>query len=113
MRTDPERLRDMLDAARRACRYTEPVTLAEFVEDDLRHFAVLRNHGIVGEAAFHVSPPVKANHSEVPWKEIEEMRLRLRRHPFDADLDVVRTTVREDLPPLISQLEQMPEVATE
>lgn len=111
MRTDRERLGDMLDAARCACRYAEPVTLAEFMEGGMRPHAVLKTLGIIGEAAFHVSPPVKANHPEVPWTEIEGMRLRLRRRTFDLDLDVVWTTVREELPPLIARLERLPEIA--
>lgn len=113
MRSDGERLRDMLDAARQACRYAEPVTLAEFVEDDLRHFAVARTLGIVGEAAFHVSPAVKANHPEVPWNEIEGMRLRLLPLTLDIDFDFVWKTVQEELPSLIAHLEQMPEAAAE
>jgi uncharacterized protein with HEPN domain len=49
----------------------------------------------------------KAAHPHIPWLDIVGMRNRLTHGYFDVDLDLVWTTVQEDLPLLLEQLEMM------
>ncbi|MGH3799554.1 MAG: HepT-like ribonuclease domain-containing protein [Pseudonocardiaceae bacterium] len=59
---------------------------------------------IVGEAAKHVSNDLRASHPEVPWSAATRMRDRLVHHYFDINLDVLWTTVTDDLPRLLAVL---------
>jgi uncharacterized protein with HEPN domain len=67
---DPGYVWDMLDAARSIHDFTINVTPAEYLKDRKLQLAVERALEIIGEAARLVSPTFKANHVEIPWKEI-------------------------------------------
>ena len=60
------RLNDILDCIDRINRYTEDMASADFVGDELRIDAVLRNFEIIGEAARQVPDDVKSRWTEVP-----------------------------------------------
>jgi uncharacterized protein with HEPN domain len=62
---------------------------------------------IIGEAAKGIFPSLRTDHSEIAWDKMAGMRDRLIHGYFDVNLDVVWRTVTEDLPPLISQLEEL------
>jgi uncharacterized protein with HEPN domain len=62
---------------------------------------------IVGEAATHVSEPVQAALAGIPWRQITGARNRLIHSYFDIDLDIVWAILQDDLPSLITQLEQV------
>jgi uncharacterized protein with HEPN domain len=69
--------------------------------------ALARLMEIVGEAANRVSSETQRQHPEIPWPQIIGMRNRLI-HGYDVvDYDLLWDTVREDLPPLISALEEL------
>ena len=102
---DRSRLPDMLRAARIANQFVI-VTEREIVERN-----VVLQSGLakliqdIGEAANRVTPELKTRHSRIPWKDIISMRNYLVHAYSEIDLDVLRGTAIEDLPPLISQLE--------
>jgi uncharacterized protein with HEPN domain len=60
---------------------------------------------IIGEAAARVGEETRAKYSNVPWADIIGMRNRLVHTYFDVDLTLLWTTVSDDLPELIRQLE--------
>lgn len=62
---------------------------------------------IVGEAASHVSSGMRESQSNISWGEIVGMRNRLVHVYFDIDIGLVWRTVKEDLPTLIVQLEDI------
>jgi uncharacterized protein with HEPN domain len=60
---------------------------------------------IIGEAGARVSNAGRARYADIPWRVIIGMRNRLI-HGYDVvDLNMLRDTVTDDLPPLIAQLE--------
>jgi len=60
---------------------------------------------IVGEAASQVDPAIRATHDNIPWQLAAGMRHRLI-HGYDlVEYAVVYDTVKDDLPPLVEQLE--------
>ena len=69
--------------------------------------ALVRLIEIVGEAAGKVSSDGKARFAGVPWPQIIAMRNRLI-HGYDAvDLDIVWQIVTQDMPGLITSLEEI------
>jgi uncharacterized protein with HEPN domain len=55
-----------------------------------------------------VSAEGRAEYPEIPWRDAIRMRNRLIHAYFNVDLDILWRTVMEDLPPLITALEQIP-----
>ena len=74
--------------------------------DVMLAMAVTRCLEILGEAASKLSPDLCRRFPSIPFPQIVSMRNRLIHAYFDVDLDIVFTTVKEDLPSLISQLDE-------
>ena len=60
---------------------------------------------IIGEAASRLTAETRTQHSALPYVEMITMRNRLIHAYFDIDLDILWTTVSEDLPPLLASLD--------
>ena len=104
-RDDTVRLRHMLDAARKACVFTEGLTLDVVRSDEIRSLALVRLLEIVGEAARAVSSNFQKQHSEIPWAGIVGLRNRLIHGYDDVDLEVLWEVIKDELPTLIDELE--------
>lgn len=107
MRSAEDRLRDMLDAARAAVAFSTPLTFEEFAGNRLHRYAIVKAIEIVGEAAANVGPETRAAYPDIPWSDIVGMRNRLVHEYYNIRLGTVWATVRDDLPALISCLEEV------
>jgi uncharacterized protein with HEPN domain len=103
---DAVRLRHMLDAAREAQAFAASRLRSDLDRDRQLVLALVKDVEIVGEAASRVSPETRMEWPDVPWQDIVAMRHRLIHGYFDIDLDIVWSTVTDDLPPLAAQLER-------
>lgn len=97
---DVVRLRHLIDAAETAIRFTSDRNRADLDTDEMLTLALTKLVEIVGEAAKQVSGETKDAHPDIPWSAAARMRDRLVHHYFDIDLDVLWSTVRDDLPAL-------------
>ncbi len=100
-------LLDMLIAARDAMRFVEEITWEDFQRSALHQYAVSKALEIIGEAASKVSEKTKAQHSEIPWKEIVALRHRIVHDYFGLDPVRIWEIVRGDVPALMEQLENI------
>jgi uncharacterized protein with HEPN domain len=111
----PERVEDYLghiaEAIERARSYVQPLPdLHAFEQNPLVQDAVVRNIEIIGEAVNHinrVAPEFIAQHPELPWDDMRDMRNVVIHAYFALDLEVVWRTVQEDLPKLKQQIDQL------
>jgi len=104
MRNARERLLDILEAIERIDRYA--VRGREtFERDELIQNWTTHQLQIIGEAAARITPDLRENHPEVPWRQIIGMRNVLTHGYFDIDLDIVWSVVERDLGKLRSQVE--------
>lgn len=94
----------MLDSAEKAISFVGEIEFAQFENDEKTSFAVLRALEIIGEAAKKVPDEFRANHTEIPWREIAGARDKLTHEYFGVNLSVVWKTIKEDLPGLIVHL---------
>ena len=101
---DLVRLRHMLDAAEEALEFAVGRTRADLDADHQLMRAIQKSIEIIGEAARHVSEPVRVEHPEIAWSEIAGMRNRMVHRYFDVDLDILWRSVTEELPPLVATL---------
>jgi uncharacterized protein with HEPN domain len=107
MRRDEAYLLDILIAARRALKYMQGVSRADFEKNEMLQDAVARPLEIIGEAAGHVSEEYREAHTDIPWHKMTGMRNRLIHEYFRVNYGAVWDTVRDDLPELIQLLEKL------
>jgi uncharacterized protein with HEPN domain len=98
---------DMLLAARRARAYLGDASAGDLEADTLLQDAIVRQLGILGEAAGKVSDEYQSGHAGVPWRAIVGMRNRLVHEYWSVDVVEVWRTVTDDLPGLIGTLEEL------
>ena len=106
-KADLIRLNHMLDAAREAESFSENKTRNSLESDRKLALALVKCIEIIGEAATKISNEFREDLPQIPWANIISMRNRLIHAYFDIDLDILWKTVIEDLPPLISKLEEI------
>lgn len=107
-RRDPQiRLQHMLEYAREAVTLMRGKSRADLDIDRALGLATLRCLEIVGEAAYHVPEAIRQQHASIPWLAIIGTRHRLV-HGYDlVDYDIIWSTITQDLPALITELEKI------
>jgi len=104
---DQIRVRHMLDAAHEAMKFAEGKQREDLKQDRLLVLGLIKAVEIIGEAASKVSKEYQAAHAQIPWAAIIAMRNILIHDYFGIDLDEVWSTIQNDLPPLIAELEEL------
>lgn len=100
-------LEDVLNAIEKIDRYVANITFDTFIRDEKTVDAVARNLEIVGEAIKKVPLHVRQRHTEVEWKKIAGLRDILIHAYFGIDATIIWDVVREKLPVLKQQVEQI------
>jgi uncharacterized protein with HEPN domain len=77
-----------------------------FPSNTMLIMALTRCLEILGEAASKISPEVCVKFPAIPFPKIISMRNRLIHAYFDVNLDIVWTTVSDDLPALSRALDE-------
>ena len=106
-RNDTVRLRHILDSAQEAVQFTQGRSRMDLDGDRMFSHSLVRLLEIIGEAARGVSKEFREDHPDLPWKKMVGMRDRLIHGYFDINLDVVWETVNNDLPYLVSRIEDI------
>ena len=100
----------MLDALDAILSYTSGVDLEGFLTNRMLRDAVVRNIGIVGEAAkqlLDVAPDFSSKHPEIPFAQVYGMRNRVIHGYSSVNPSVVWDSVRIDVPELRDQIAQV------
>ncbi len=106
-RNDRVRMQHMLDAANEALAFAANQTRQSLVTNRMLALSLVKDIEIIGEAAAQLSEECHNTTPQIPWPSIIAMRNRLIHAYFDIDLDRVWDTITADLPPLISELEEI------
>jgi len=101
------RIRDILSAIAKIEEYTKDFDYDSFKSDTKTIDAVIRNLEIIGEAARHVPEDITEKYSDVPWRDMGDMRNLLSHEYFGVNVKLVWNTVKKDLPALIAPLETL------
>ena len=92
----------MVEAIDRALRHCPD--FPEFQANEVARYFLLKQVGIIGEAAFKLNRDFKADHPEIPWRKIEGTRHILVHDYFDVNWDTLWDIVETHLPTLRHQL---------
>ena len=105
--TDDERLLHMLDFAREAIALIAGKSTDEVMQDRVLSLAITHLVETIGEAASGISASRQASLSEIPWRRVIGTRNRIIHGYANVDVRVVDSTIRDDLPALVSSLERV------
>lgn len=99
MRSERERLLDILEAIERIEKYAVEGKAA-FEADELIQNWMVNHISIIDEACRSLSPEFQARYANVPWADIIGMRNILIHHYFGIDEDAVWSVVEKAIPEL-------------
>jgi len=98
---------DILKSINKIERYVESITFEQFIGDDMRRDAVVRNLEIIGEAANQIPEEIQERYSDIPWKSIIGFRNRLAHGYFVIDYKIVWEIVKNDIPLMKRKMEMI------
>ena len=97
----------MAEAVRRVAEYTDGKSEQEFLADRLMQDAVMRNFGVLGEAAnncLRVSPGIAARYPDLPFAKVYGLRNQLTHGYSVVDLEILWSVIEKDVPMLQRQI---------
>jgi len=106
-RRDPQYVRDIVRAAGTIKRYLHGLHRDRFDQKEMLRDAVIRQLGIIGEAAANLSKLFKERHSKQPWKDIVGLRQILLHKYWKVDPNIVWSTAKKDVRTLAAYLQRM------
>jgi len=80
-----------------------------FEESHVLQDAVMRNFEVIGEAVKQLSPALRTEYPEVPWRRVAGFRDVLIHNYMGVDVDEVWNVIEKDLPQLKQTVETMRE----
>ena len=107
MHRDISYLLDILIHAQDARDFIKDMDRESFLSDHKTQLAVIRCLEVMGEAVKRLSEDVQKAYPDIPWSKIAGMRDILIHAYGSVNLDEVWGTVKQDIPALISSLEEI------
>jgi uncharacterized protein with HEPN domain len=106
MKKDSVYIKHILDSIQNIEEYTAGMNREDFFSENSKmvRSAVVREFEIIGEATGRLSDKLKRDNSEIPWRDIQDMRNKLIHEYFGVDIGIIWKTVESDLPVLKSIL---------
>ena len=87
--------------------FVEGVLYADFRDNKLIRYAVERRLEVIGEAARHVSAAFRAEHPEIPWRQIIGLRNILAHEYGEILVDRIWLVAKESIPELVGSLDRL------
>ena len=97
-------LRHILEAIESIAEYLKDFDQEAFIKDKKTIDAVVRELEIIGKAANNLSEEFKNSHSDIPFRDMTDMRNMLLHEYFGVDAKIVWDTCKKDLPPLKEEI---------
>src|SRR5512143_942616 len=110
MRSDAERIGDILDAIAKIQQRT-PDNIAAFLADEMVQVWAIHHLQLIGEAARSVSEALRDRHPEIEWPQIVALRNLLVHEYFGINLEQVWNMVKKDVPELEGKIRKIHEHA--
>jgi uncharacterized protein with HEPN domain len=107
VRSDRERLLDILEAIEKIEERVPAGAAEAFARDEMLQVWVLHHVQLIGEAASRLSDEARGKCSDVPWADVIGMRNILVHQYFSTDLDQVWYSVEYELPRMKKRVQQM------
>jgi uncharacterized protein with HEPN domain len=102
---DAAYLWDIIETGKTVVEFTSGVKSHEYLADRKLQMAVERAIEIIGEAARRVSDSFKADHAEIPWRQIVAQRHVIAHEYGEIKQERLWLVATRDVPILVAQLE--------
>ncbi len=99
-RDDAVYLHHILESVKLIEQFIEGIDMGDFIDNKMIHSAVIRQLEIIGEASRLISDDLKNKYTAIPWRIMSDMRNVLIHEYFGVDLAAVWDTVKNDIPRL-------------
>ncbi|MBV6451354.1 MAG: hypothetical protein MHPDNHAH_02087 [Anaerolineales bacterium] len=100
-------LADIETACKKVLRFTKGYSFKQFVHDDEKFDAVLRNLEIIGEAIKHIPDEIREAYPDIKWRKISGFRDIVAHNYFGVSDEIVWDIVENEIPPLLNQVKQI------
>lgn len=97
----------ILDAAKSIQAQIKEITKEQFESSELLQGFVERKLEIIGEATKRIPDDFKQKHPSIPWKDMAGMRDILIHQYTEVDEDIVWKTIKQKIPTLKEQIENI------
>jgi uncharacterized protein with HEPN domain len=102
-------LADIAASCRKILRFTEGMSIEQFVADEKTYDAVVRNVEIIGEAAKNIPVEITEMIDDIEWRKAAGMRDMLAHAYFGIDNDILWDVIRNKVPELLDAVERFTE----
>ena len=100
-------LEDILTSINKIQNYIDDLSLDDFVKEEMKIDAVVRNLEIIGEASRNVPLEIKEKYQDVEWRKISDFRNLLAHEYFGIDYEILWDIVATKLEPLQSKIQRI------
>jgi uncharacterized protein with HEPN domain len=101
------RIQDILDAIDSIQNKTEGISFDDFEADETLVKAILYDFIVIGEAATRVPAEIQSRYPDIPWRLMGDLRNVVTHQYFQVRLTIIWNTVKNNLPPLVTELEDL------
>jgi uncharacterized protein with HEPN domain len=97
---------DMIGFCERVQNFTHGISREDFVAEQMRYDATVRNVELIGEAATHVPASIRQTAENIPWRMVIATRNQLIHGYAGIDDDVLWSIIQTDIPELLVSLRE-------
>jgi len=113
MERDLQFILDIVDSIHLIFEYLQSTTWENFEQNTKDQDAVIRRLTIIGEATKRLSLEFRAQHPEIPWKQMAGLRDVIVHEYDDIQLGIIRQVIEVELPVVLQLLEPLLPVSPE
>lgn len=97
----------MLEAIDRIFRFRQELTYADFAQNEMAQFAIIKNFEIIGEAAYQLPREIRAVNENIEWRKVIAFRHILVHDYYRINTQVVWNAIENKLANMRSEIEIM------
>lgn len=97
----------MKESAKKILKYTEGLSIEDFLNDEKTIDTVVRNFEIISEASNRIDEEFKIENPQIEWRKLKGFRNRIVHDYFGIDHEIIWTIIENDLKELIFQLNKI------
>jgi len=87
--------------------FSKNLSKEELSKNELNKYALIRAIEIIGEAVKNLPSDFKDKYPNIPWSKIAGMRDKLMHHYFGVNFDNVWEVIKQDIPKLEQDIEEI------